>query len=197
MNDLKNIVESLLFVAESPLDPDQVKKAVPEADVREIKKSLENLVEEHEQRAGGFVLRRVAGGYQFRTRPAYSKWIQGFLQPNPARLSRAAMETLAIVAYHQPVLRSEIEHMRGVNSGNTLKILLERKLIRILGRREVPGRPIVYGTSKKFLETLGFKDLKDLPTPEEIGKRANAENETEAASRNKEQQLRREDSSGK
>ncbi|NOY69605.1 MAG: SMC-Scp complex subunit ScpB [Deltaproteobacteria bacterium] len=193
MNDLKNIIESLLFVAESPLYPDQVKKAAPEADAREIRKALEALVEDYEQRAGGFALCCVAGGYQFRTRPEYSQWIQKFLQPNPARLSRAAMETLAIVAYHQPVLRSEVEHIRGVNSGNTLKILLERKLIRILGRREIPGRPIVYGSSKKFLETLGLKDLKDLPTPEEIGERANAGNGKEIAARNKEQHLRQED----
>ena len=103
------------------------------------------------------------------------------------------METLAIVAYHQPVLRSEVEHIRGVNSGNTLKILLERKLIRILGRREIPGRPIVYGTSKKFLETLGFKDLKDLPTPAEIGKRANAETRAKSISQTVERQPDQED----
>lgn len=187
MDDLKNIVESLLFVAESPLDPEQVKKAVPDAETREIREALEVLVEGYEQRPGGFMLCRVAGGYQFRTRPAYRQWIQNFLQPIPARLSRAAMETLAIVAYHQPVLRSEIEHIRGVNSGNTLKILLERKLIRILGRREIPGRPIVYGTSKKFLETLGLKDLKDLPTPAEIGERTNGENTRQSISSAEEQ----------
>jgi len=176
MNDLKQIVESLLFVSESPLDPARVKKVLPEADVREIKDAMESLVRDYEIRDGGFMLCRVAGGYQFRTRPEHGKLVSKFLQPNPVRLSRAAMETLAIVAYHQPVLRSEVEQIRGVNSGNSLRLLLEYDLIRILGRREIPGRPIVYGTSKKFLEILGLKDIKDLPSPEEIEKRAALKN---------------------
>ncbi|MCF8095140.1 MAG: SMC-Scp complex subunit ScpB [Desulfobacteraceae bacterium] len=168
MEDVKNIIESLLFVSSDPLSVDQLKKLLPEAETLEIRRALEALEQEHRQKNGGFVLHEVAGGYQFRTRPEYKQWIERLFEPQPTRLSRAAMETLAIVAYHQPVLRSEIEHIRGVNSGNTIRILLEKKLIRVLGRREIPGRPLVYGTTKKFLEIFDLKDLKDLPAPQEI-----------------------------
>ncbi len=168
MKDLKNIIESLLFVSRDPLSSEQIKNLLPEAETKDIRNSLHELEEEHRKRNGAFVLKEVAGGYQFRTRPEYKQWIEKLFEPQPARLSRAAMETLAIVAYHQPVLRSEVEHIRGVNSGNTLRFLLEKKLIRVLGRREIPGRPLVYGTTRKFLETFDLKDLKDLPAPGEI-----------------------------
>ncbi len=168
MEDLKNIIESLLFVSTDPLSVDQLKNLLAEAETREIRKAVEALEQEYRQRNGGFVLHEVAGGYQFRTRPEYRQWIEKLLAPNPTKLSRASMETLAIVAYHQPVLRSEIEHIRGVNSGNTIRFLLEKKLIRVLGRREIPGRPLVYGTTRKFLELFDLKDLKDLPAPQEI-----------------------------
>jgi len=150
------------------LSVDQIKKAVPEAGTEEIKAALTALKEEFENRSGGFMLHEVAGGFQFRTRPESKPYIQRLFQPSPARLSKAALETLAIIAYRQPVMRSEIEHIRGVNSGNTIRLLLDRKLIRILGRREIPGRPMVYATTQKFLETFDLKDLKDLPTPREI-----------------------------
>ena len=169
MEDIKNIIESLLFVAEAPLNLDQFKKAIPEADTRTIKNAILALIEEYESRNGGFFIHEVAGGYQFRTKPEYKEWIRRMFQPKPPKLSKPAMETLAIIAYRQPLLRSEIEHIRGVNSGNTLRILLERKLIRVLGRREIPGRPLVYATTNKFLETFDLKDLKDLPSLAEIG----------------------------
>ncbi len=168
MQDLKNIIESLLFVSKDPLSAEQLKNLLPEAETGEIRGVIEELEQEYRKKNGGFLLREVAGGYQFRTRPEYRQWIERLLAPQPARLSKAAMETLAIAAYHQPVLRSEIEHIRGVNSGNTIRLLLEKKLIRVLGRREIPGRPLVYGTTKKFLEVFGLKDLKDLPAPQEI-----------------------------
>ncbi|MFO7931505.1 MAG: SMC-Scp complex subunit ScpB [Thermodesulfobacteriota bacterium] len=168
MQDLKNIIESLLFVSKDPLSAEQLKNLLPEAETGEIRGVIEELEQEYRKKNGGFLLREVAGGYQFRTRPEYRQWIERLLAPQPARLSKAAMETLAIAAYHQPVLRSEIEHIRGVNSGNTIRLLLEKKLIRVLGRREIPGRPLVYGTTKRFLEVFGLKDLKDLPAPQEI-----------------------------
>ena len=165
---IQSIIESLLFVADGPLSVDQIKKALPEADTEAIKAALSDLKDEFDHRNGGILLHEVAGGFQFRTRPEYKEYIQRLLQPSPARLSKAALETLAIIAYRQPVMRSEIEHIRGVNSGNTIRLLLDRKLIRILGRREIPGRPMVYATTQKFLETFDLKDLKDLPTPREI-----------------------------
>ena len=168
MDDIKNIIESLLFVAETPLTMEHFKTALPEADTRVIKTSLVALKEEYETRNGGFLLHEVAGGFQFRTRPEHKEWIRRLLQPTPPKLSKPAMETLAIIAYRQPVLRSEIEQIRGVNSGNSIRILLERKLIRVLGRREIPGRPLVYATTQKFLETFDLKDLKDLPSLKEI-----------------------------
>lgn len=113
-------------------------------------------------------MREVAGGYQFRTRPEYTEWIRQLMRPAPARISKAALETLAIIAYKQPIIRNDIERIRGVDSGGVIRMLLERKLIRILGRKEIPGRPLIYATTKQFLEAFELKDLKDLPTPKEI-----------------------------
>jgi segregation and condensation protein B len=110
----------------------------------------------------------VAGGYQFRTRPEYTQWIRRLVDPRPVRLSKAALETLAIIAYKQPIIRTDVEHIRGVDCGGVLRQLLERKLIRVLGRKEIAGRPLIYATTKKFLETFELKNLRDLPTPKEI-----------------------------
>jgi segregation and condensation protein B len=165
---IKNIVESLLFVADTPLSMDHLKNAIPEAETDHIQQTILALKKEYELKNGGFLIHEVAGGYQFRTRPEYKEWIRRLLQPKPPKLSKPAMETLAIIAYRQPMLRSEMEHIRGVNSGNSIRILLEQKLIRVLGRREVPGRPLVYATTQKFLETFDLKNLKDLPSLKEI-----------------------------
>ena len=165
--ELKNIVETLLFVADTPLSTDRIKSVVS-ADAKEIKDVLSQLSKEYEERKGGFSLMEIAGGYQIRTRPEYAEWIKKLVQPNPLRMSKAALETLTIIAYKQPIIRSEIEHIRGVDSGGILRMLLELKLIRVLGRKEIPGRPLIYSTTKRFLEIFGLKDLKDLPTPEEI-----------------------------
>ncbi len=168
MEDIKNIIESLLLVTEEPLTIDRIKNILIEPGRKEIQNALTELSAEYEARKGGFLLREVAGGYQIRTRPEYREWIKRLIHSKPLRLSKAALETLAIIAYKQPIIRSEIEHIRGVNCGGILRMLFERKLIRILGRKEIPGRPIIYATTKQFLETFDLKDLKDLPTPEEI-----------------------------
>jgi len=168
VEDLENIIESLLFVAETPLSQDQLKAAIPEAEPGQIQDAVLALKQAYEAKAGGFYIHEVAGGYQFRTRPAYKEWIRRLLQPKPPKLSKPAMETLAIIAYRQPVLRTEIEQIRGVNSGNSIRLLMERGLIRVLGRREIPGRPLVYATTPKFLETFDLKNLKDLPSLKEI-----------------------------
>lgn len=168
MEDIKNIIESLLLVTEEPLTIDRIKNILIEPGRKEIQNALTELSAEYEARKGGFLLREVAGGYQIRTRPEYREWIKRLIHSKPLRLSKAALETLAIIAYKQPIIRSDIEHIRGVNCGGILRMLFERKLIRILGRKEIPGRPIIYATTKQFLETFDLKDLKDLPTPEEI-----------------------------
>ena len=168
MENVKYIIESLLFVAEGPLTIDDMKKALFHAETDEIREALNQLREDYEIRKGGFHLNEVAGGYQLRTRTEYNEFIKRLLQTKPLRMSKAALETLAIIAYKQPIIRSDIEHIRGVDSGGILRMLLDRKLIRILGRRTIPGRPLIYSTTKLFLEVFDLKDLKELPTPKEI-----------------------------
>ncbi|MFO7644448.1 MAG: SMC-Scp complex subunit ScpB [Desulfosarcina sp.] len=166
--DLKSIIESLLFVSETPLTLEHLKGVVAEADNAAIRAAIDELATEYSRRDGGFVLKQVAGGYQFRTQGRYNEWVKRLVRPSAPRLSKAALETLAIIAYNQPVIRSDIEHIRGVDSGGVLRLLMERKLIRVLGRKEIPGRPLVYATTSHFLEVFELRDLKDLPTPIEI-----------------------------
>jgi segregation and condensation protein B len=166
--DLKYIIESLLFVSETPLTMDRLKGILEGEETAAIKGAIDMLMIEYEQRDGGFVLKQVAGGYQFRTQGRFNEWIKRLIRPSIPRLSKAALETLAIIAYNQPIIRSNIEHIRGVDSGGIIRMLMERKLIRVLGRKEIPGRPLIYATTKYFLEVFELKDLKDLPTPKEI-----------------------------
>lgn len=168
MDDLKNIIEALLFVADEPLSVERLRQVIGPVEGAEIHAALSQLRNEIEGRRGGFALVEVAGGFQFRTRPEYGPWVKRLLDPRPVRLSKAALETLAIIAYKQPIIRAEIEHLRGVDCGGVLRQLLERKLIRVLGRKEIPGRPLIYATTKRFLEVFDLKDLNDLPTPREI-----------------------------
>lgn len=168
MQNLQNIIESLLFVAEEPLGAERLKKILEPAEAGAIADAVAALKADYDARQGGFYLAEVAGGYQFRTRPEYTAWIRRLVDPKPVRLSRAALETLAIIAYKQPIIRSDVEHIRGVDCGGVLRQLLERKLVRVLGRKEIAGRPLIYATTRKFLETFDLRDLKDLPTPKEI-----------------------------
>ena len=168
MDNLKPILESLLLIAEEPLSLEKIKPVLPDLSGREITAAMDQLAAEYDERSAGFCLTKVAGGYQLRTRPEYTEYVQRLIQPKPARLSKAALETLAIIAYKQPVLRADIERIRGVDSGGVLRALLERKMIRILGRKEIPGRPLIYATTKLFLEVFGLKDLTELPSAAEI-----------------------------
>ena len=174
MEDILNIIESLLFVAEEPLTVEKLKTVLESVDTKEIRSTLQTLGDRYEARGGGFMLYEVAGGWQLRSRPEYNEWIKRMLQPSPQRLSKPALETLAIVAYNQPIIRADIEHIRGVDCGGVLRQLMERKLVRVLGRKEIPGRPLIYATTKLFLELFGLKDLKDLPSPKEIEEMAAA-----------------------
>ncbi len=168
MKELQNIIECLLFVADEPISMDKFKEIIENATAREIGKALQLLEEQYRQRQGGFELHQVAGGWQLRTPARYNEYVKKFLKPTPVRLSKAALETLAIVAYKQPIIRADIEQIRGVDCGGVLRMLLERKLIKVLGRREIPGRPLIYATTKQFLEMFDLKDLRDLPSPKEI-----------------------------
>jgi len=168
MEDLKNIIESLLFVSDAPLSQDRLREVLEKDDSKAIRTALCQLAAEYDARGGGLFLSEVAGGYQIRTRPEYHEWVKRLLRPNPHRLSGAALETLAVIAYKQPIIRSDIEHLRGVDCGGVLRVLMEKKLVRVLGRKEIPGRPLIYATTKHFLEVFDLKDLKDLPSPKEI-----------------------------
>jgi len=165
---LPAIIESVIFAAESPLSLDRLCELLNEYERDEIKATLADVAKGHEGRGGGFYLAEVAGGWQFRTDPDFQQYVVRLVKTKAAKFSPSALETLAIVAYRQPVTRTEVEHLRGVDCGGVLKTLLEKKLVRILGKKDIPGRPLIYGTSKEFLETFGLKDLKGLPTLKEI-----------------------------
>ena len=165
---LISILESLLFVADKPMTVNELKNVIEQASVKAIKQALSDLVEEYSIGNRGFFLKEVSGGYRFYSNTRNSEWIRKFLGRRPVRLSRAALETLAIVAYRQPVTRPEIDKFRGVDSSGALGTLLSRKLIKILGRKDEVGQPILYGTSKDFLEHFGLRDLSTLPVLREF-----------------------------
>lgn len=168
MDNMKAIIEALILASEAPLGLEKICAVLPELEKGEARKLLEELMAEYNERAGGICLQEVAGGFQFRTRPEWSQWIKKLKGTKPPSLSASALETLAIVAYRQPLVKSEIESIRGVDAGHAIKVLLEKKLLRIVGRKDVPGKPIIYGTTKKFLEVFNLKDLAELPTMREL-----------------------------
>lgn len=168
MDNMKAIIEALILASEAPLGLEKICAVLPELEKGEARKILEELIVEYNERAGGICLQEVAGGFQFRTRPEWSQWIKKLKGTKPPSLSASALETLAIVAYRQPLVKSEIESIRGVDAGHAIKVLLEKKLMRIVGRKDVPGKPIIYGTTKKFLEVFNLKDLAELPTMREL-----------------------------
>ncbi|TET95444.1 MAG: SMC-Scp complex subunit ScpB [Desulfobacteraceae bacterium] len=172
---LKLIVESLLFASGEPLTPRQIRDLLPGKDLKEIKEVLKELKDEYETMKRSFLIKEVAEGYQFRSLPKFRPYIANMLISTQSRLSKAALETLTIIAYKQPIIRQEIERLRGVEVGGILKMLLKKGLIRIVGRKSLPGRPIIYGTTKKFLEVFDLKDLSYLPTLKEIEELGNGE----------------------
>jgi segregation and condensation protein B len=165
---LPAIIECIIFTAESPQSLDRLCELLPEFERDAIKEAMAALVQTHDERSGGIQLVEVAGGWQFRTRPGLQQYVTRHIKAKSAKFSQSALETLAIVAYRQPITRAEVEHLRGVDCGGVLKSLLEKRLVRILGKKDIPGRPLIYGTSKEFLEIFGLKDLKSLPTLKEI-----------------------------
>ncbi|NQU14263.1 MAG: SMC-Scp complex subunit ScpB [Desulfobacteraceae bacterium] len=165
---LKLIVEALLFATDKPLSAGEINGWLSEETQPNIGQALKELQAEYDAMARSFVLKEVAGGYQFRTSSGYSPYVLRMLKTSPTRLSRPSLETLAIIAYKQPILRQEIERLRGVDVGGILRTLLEKGLIRIMGRKSLPGRPLIYGTTKRFLEVFDLKDIKSLPKLKEI-----------------------------
>ena len=163
---LESIVESLLFAADKPLTIKDLKRLTKERDVGLIEQAIDAITAHYSDR--GIVLHAVADAFQFRTSPGNSAWVTQLVAGRPVRLTRAQLESLAIIAYRQPITRPEIEEIRGVDTGSSLRVLLERSLIRILGKKEEPGRPLLYGTTRDFLEFFNLKDLQELPTLREF-----------------------------
>ena len=162
--ELKAIVESLLFVSPDPLSVQRLVAVIGDVKKADIDRALRSLAEDLEQEGRGIRLAEIAGGYRLVTKQEYSAWIKRLDKTkSTAKLSRSALESLAIIAYKQPIVKSEIEEIRGVETSGVVRTLLERKLVRIVGRKEVPGRPIMYGTTKYFLEHFGLNDLSQLP----------------------------------
>ncbi len=168
MTDQKRAVEAILFAAERPLSLKRLAEVLGVTDLDSVRRSLDELAAEYDHLQMAFTVAEVAGGLQLRTRPEFSPWLRRLKKSQASRLSRAALETLAVVAYKQPVMKSEIDLIRGVETGGVLKSLLEKDLIRILGRKDLPGRPLLYGTTSRFLEVFDLKDLSALPSLEEI-----------------------------
>jgi len=162
---LRGLVEALVFASDKPMTVGEIAKTA-KADRKLVKEVLQELREEYQRR--GFQLLEIAGGFSFRTNPAFAPFVRDVTAQKPVKLTRAQLETLAIVAYRQPLTRPEIDDIRGVDSGPVLKLLLERDLVRIIGKRDEPGRPLVYGTTPLFLEFFGLKSLKDLPSLREF-----------------------------
>ena len=162
------ILESVLFASGEPLTIARLAEVVPGPSRVELRAALAELASRTERERRGVRLIEVAGGYQLRTAPEYTEWVRRLFQQKPWRLTRATLETLAIVAYKQPITRAEIEAIRGVDADSVLASLLARKLVRIVGRKEVIGRPLLYGTTRQFLEVFGLKDLTGLPALAEL-----------------------------
>jgi segregation and condensation protein B len=172
--DLKQIVESILFVSDSPLSLDRLYTLLEEFEREDIRAAVTAIDVDCTTARRGIELVQVAGGYQFRSRSEFADYIRRLKKLKPARFSPSSLETLAIIAYRQPVTRSEVEYFRGVDSGGVLKNLLDKKLIKIIGKKDVPGKPLIYGTTKEFMETFSLKDLASLPTLREIEELADA-----------------------
>ena len=166
--DIKSILESLLFVADGPLTIQRLSEVLEGVEKEDVRSTLDELQSELENSRRGVRLVEVAGGYQLRTAKVNADWVKKFLGGRPARMGRATLETLAIIAYRQPITRAEIEAIRGVDVDGVINTLLDRSLIRAVARKDVPGRPFLYGTTPEFLQLFNLKDLTHLPTLKEM-----------------------------
>jgi segregation and condensation protein B len=167
--EMQAIMEAIIYVADDPVKLEQFREVFPEESAENVECALKSLVDSFNTRRGGMLIREVAGGYRMTTRPEHHEQIRSYLKTRPgAKLSMAALETLAVIAYKQPVTQAEILAIRGKKSTTALQTLLERKLVAIIGRKPVIGRPILYGTSREFLIHFGLNSLSDLPTLEEF-----------------------------
>ena len=169
LSGLKGIVEAILFVSGEPISVDRLQGVVEGVSRAELMSALRALQADYAAEGRGLQVVEIAGGFQIATRADCAPWLKRLEKAKAgAKLSRSAMETLAMIAYKQPIVRAEIEQIRGVDTAGVLKTLLDRRLIRIVGRKDIPGRPIMYGTTKQFLQAFGLKDLGSLPALRDI-----------------------------
>ena len=167
---LRSILEALIFAAEEPLTLDDLEELFPGAPKEELQQALDDVASRWETEDRGLQVLRVAGGYRLTTRPDLGEWVRAlFRARNRRRLSGAALETLAIVAYRQPITTPEIQALRGTDPAGVLQTLLDRRLLKVVGRKKVVGKPMLYGTTPEFLTHFGLNTLADLPTLEEFG----------------------------
>jgi segregation and condensation protein B len=164
----RRLVEALVLGSAEPISAARIAQIVPHCKPGDAKDFVNQLNTEYQELDRAFEIWEVAGGYQIRTRAEFSGYLQQLQKQRPLRLTRAALETLAVVAYKQPATRAEIEYVRGVEAGPVIKTLLDRHLVKIVGHKEVPGRPMLYGTTKRFLELFGLASVKDLPNLREL-----------------------------
>ncbi len=168
-SEAKRIIEALLFATDVPLLPAKIKSLLGEIDIKVLRELVQELKREYDQDGHSFALVEIGGGYQIYTRPEYAKWIQElFKGKRSAKLTAAALETLAIVAYKQPIIKADIESIRGVSVDGVMANLQERNLVQPVGRDQRPGRPLLYGTTQEFLRYFGLSSLSDLPRIEEL-----------------------------
>jgi segregation and condensation protein B len=171
-SEKRRIIEALILSSTEPISAIKLAEIIPYCKAGQAKDLVNELNTEYAEQDRAFEIWEIAGGYQIRTRAEFSGYLQKLQKERALRLSQAALETLAIIAYRQPATRAEIEEVRGVDAGATVKSLLDRQLIRIAGQREVPGRPMLYGTTRRFLEVFGLENLKNLPTLRELDEMA-------------------------
>lgn len=164
-----NVVEAVLFAADEPISPNKLVDILGTGNVKEIRNHIEQLNGKYERLDCAFRIESIAGGYQMLTLGRFNPWLKKLLKVRgETKLSAAALETLAIIAYKQPLLRVDIEAIRGVACGEMVRQLIDKGLVKIVGRAEVLGRPLLYGTTKRFLEVFGLNNLKDLPTADQL-----------------------------
>jgi len=167
---VESVIEAVLFASDEPLSSDRLADIV-ETSAKQIRRHIENLNDKYQANSNAFRIEQIAGGYQMLTLGHYNYWLKKLLHVrSDSKLSPAALETLAIIAYKQPVMRADIEAIRGVAASDIIRNLMYKGLVKIVGRAEVLGRPMLYGTTKKFLEVFGLNSLKDLPKIEELKK---------------------------
>lgn len=166
---LKQVIEAIIFASDVPISVKQIKALVENVTSSQIEKVIQNLNLEYSQTKRAFLIAQIAGGYQMVSRDSFSPWIQKLFQGRrKSRLSQAALETLSVIVFKQPVSKSDISAIRGVNCDAVIRTLLERKLITISGRSDGPGRPLIYKSTNEFLRYFGVNDISDLPKPREM-----------------------------